>query len=285
MRIGRKALGILVLVVLMTVIIIALKLNTRLTSSENNEVELIVVMYHAILKDENRKGEYVISPEQLEEDIKYIEQNSIKSVSVSELNDYINGKTSLSGKCILFSFDDGYYNNYYYAYPLLLKYNIKAVISPIGINSEEETSEQKQVPAYSHINFTQIREMLDSGLVEIGNHTYDMHNYSKYFGVRCPDNTSWDEFAPTLSGDLTKFQELIKTNCDYESYIFAYPFGRYDENSRKLVNSLGFVCTLSSEEGVNRIYEGGNLEMLKRYNRSGNMTSSEFFGKILKDSE
>ena len=48
-------------------------INTNLCT----EVKLPIVMYHAFLKDTSRHGKFIISPEQFEEDIKYIKGNQI----------------------------------------------------------------------------------------------------------------------------------------------------------------------------------------------------------------
>lgn len=47
---------------------------------------------------------------------------------MSELNKANNGEIELPSKPILITFDDGYYSNYEYIYPILKKYNAKASI-------------------------------------------------------------------------------------------------------------------------------------------------------------
>lgn len=83
----------------------------------------------------------------------------------------------------MLTFDDGYYNNYYYALPLLEKYNCKAVISPIASVSEKFTETKDISVTYGHITFDDMKEMSDSGYVEIQNHSYDMHSLKSRKGV------------------------------------------------------------------------------------------------------
>lgn len=83
----------------------------------------------------------------------------------------------------MLTFDDGYYNNYYYALPLLEKYNCKAVISPIASVSEKFTETKDISVTYGHITFDDMKEMFDSGYVEIQNHSYDMHSLKSRKGV------------------------------------------------------------------------------------------------------
>lgn len=47
---------------------------------------------------------------------------------MKELADADMGKTKLPSKPIIITFDDGYYSNYEYIYPILKKYHIKASI-------------------------------------------------------------------------------------------------------------------------------------------------------------
>lgn len=84
----------------------------------------------------------------------------------------------------MLTFDDGYYNNYYYAYPLLQKYKCKAVISPIAYYSEFYSNDNKLSVSYSHCTWAQLKEMIGSGYVEIQNHSYNMHTQSGRVGIK-----------------------------------------------------------------------------------------------------
>ena len=96
-------------------------------SAEGDGVKLPIIMYHSLLNDSKLQNEYVISPEIFENDLKYLKNNGYSFLTVDDLIKYTSSDITLPEKCIMLTFDDGYYNNYYYAYPLLKKYNAKAV--------------------------------------------------------------------------------------------------------------------------------------------------------------
>ena len=58
----------------------------------------------------------------------------------------VNG-ARLPQKPVILSFDDGYCNNYTYAFPLLQKYQAKAVIALIGAESARSSDDIYRVPA------------------------------------------------------------------------------------------------------------------------------------------
>ena len=285
MRISRTAIGLSLVCLLLCITGVCIKASVSVSAQPTKQAALPVIMYHAVMKDESRRSEYVLTPSQLEEVFMYIKQCGYTAVSVKQLCEFVENNVPLPEKSLLITFDDGYYNNYCYAYPLLEEHEMNAVISVIGVYTERESEEDFQSPAYSNLKWEQIREMSSSEYIEIGNHTYDMHDYSRYFGVSCPEGASEEEHESFLRSDIALLQERLTTECGEEPYIFAYPFGRYDEQSREVINSLGFKCTLSCEEGINYISYGGELEMLKRYNRSGNLSTEEFFAQIFKELE
>lgn len=248
-----------------------------------NKTELPIIMYHSFLKDPNSHGKFVISPEQFEKDIICVLEKGYTPISVKELLLYSEGKGSLPEKPIMITIDDGYYNNYLYAFPIIKKHGVKVIIAPIAKYSELYSAHDENNAYYSHITWQQGREMIDSGLVEFQNHTYDMHytdNGRK--GILKQKNESEENYKKILFADLYKAHNLIKENFGFTPSSIAFPFGYYSKEAEPILKELNYNISFSSTEGTNIISPGSTLHLLKRYNRPNGKTSSDFFAGILK---
>lgn len=249
-------------------------------------VELPVVMYHSVLKDEARHGKYVISPAEFENDLVYLEKHGYTTVLMQDLIDYTQGK-ALPEKPVLLTFDDGYYNNYLYAYEIAKKHGAKFVISPIGYYSDLYTDTPDENAYYSHCTWAELREMADSGLVEVQNHSYHLHDTKGRLGVKKLPGESETQYKAMLSEDLLTAQEKIEDQVGKRPSTFVYPFGALSKTTPDIIKNLGFSATLSCEEKVSRVTrEPGSLYDLGRYLRVSGVSSREFFeGKMgLKES-
>ena len=245
-----------------------------------DSITLPIVMYHSFLKDSKLQNDYCISPTVLENDLKYITSNGYTAVTPKDLVEYVKGKP-LPKKIIMITFDDGFYNNYHYAYPLLKKYNCKAVISPI-VSLAEEYSEIDEISAtYGYCSFDVLKEMQDSGLVEIANHSYDMHYTKGRFGVRQKQGENLQTYENNLKNDINKAQKLLKDNSIKKPLCFTYPYGAESESTLEIIKSMNFKCTLTCEEKTNYIYPSETcLYELGRYNRTSKENSNTFFERI-----
>ena len=143
--------------------------------SVSQEVRLPVLMYHGVHSNPKKAGDYVITPQALEEDLLYLQRQGCTTVVMSDLIAYVQQGTPLPEKPVMITFDDGYYNNYLNAYPLLQKYQMKAVISIIVGETDKYSELDENKENYSHITWDMINEMMESGLIEIQNHTYNLH--------------------------------------------------------------------------------------------------------------
>ena len=170
-----RTLIIYTLITLLTVYTFEFFLSRNITASaslsEDGNVELPILMYHGITEDKNKVSKYVISKNMFEDDIKYISHMGYTAVTVDEVISYVNGEGELPPRPVMITFDDGYYNNYCYAYPILKEYNTKGVISIIGKFTDMYTELEEENPAYSHVTWTEVTEMMESGLVEFQNHS------------------------------------------------------------------------------------------------------------------
>ena len=124
--------------------------------------------------------------------------------------------------------------------------------------------------------------MHDSGLFEIGNHTYKMHQFKPRFGIAKTSSESEEDYKKALSNDILKLENKLQQECGFTSQVFAYPFGKYSKESENILRDIGFKAFLTCNEGINKVCKGDPtvLSHLKRINRTGLLSTEEFFSKF-----
>ncbi|MDP4120113.1 MAG: polysaccharide deacetylase family protein [Bacillota bacterium] len=239
-------------------------------------------MYHSFLKDTKLQGKYVISPMQFDSDLKYLTEKGYTTVLMSDVINYVYNNKPLPEKPVMITCDDGYYNNYVYAFPILKKYNAKMVISPIGFYSERDSGADTLSANYSHIPWDNLREMQKTGLVEVANHSYYMHSQNgARMGIKKKIGESSEQYKIAITTDIQKMQDLCKQELSVTPTTFTYPFGAISKDSPQIIKDMGFKATLVCKSRVNNITKDKNcLYDLGRYNRPNGSSSVEFFKKI-----
>lgn len=249
-------------------------------SAEAEEpVEVPIIMYHEVNK--NNLTKLGVTPATLEKDLKYLRDNGYETISMTQLIQYVKGGAPLPEKPILLTFDDGYYNNYVYAYPLAQKYGDKIVISVIGKSAQDFSEVKDENLRYGHASWEQIAEMIQSGCVEIQNHTYNMHKITNgRAGCQKKRGESIATYTQAITKDIGTCQELIEQNTGWSPNTFTYPYGRVSEESVEIIKSMGFQATLTCKNGINRITRDPEcLFGLRRISRANGSTLE----KILTD--
>ena len=128
MKSKRKIITAFLIAILIVFIIVVLVNN----NNKRADVKIPVLLYHnfvtTVPESDVDNFNYINTPESFEENIKIFLENGYTIISINELNDINNGKKEIPSKPMIITFDDGYYSNYEYIYPILKKYNIKASI-------------------------------------------------------------------------------------------------------------------------------------------------------------
>ncbi len=226
---------------------------------------LPVLMYHQILPEAGGSP-YVITPGQLESDLITLRDNGYTTVTAWDLIDYTHKKKPLPEKPVLLSFDDGYESDYVYVYPLLRKYDAKAVFFIIGKYADLFSGDVYKDISYSHISWPQIAEMHLSGLAEFHSHTYDKHQGRDVLrGGR-----SFETYEKAIAGDFRLLNERYFNHIGSVPAALACPFGLYDEDLKKAVRRFGYNAIFTSHACLN-VLTGSPDELygLGRFNRSG----------------
>ena len=226
-------------------------------------------------------NDYVLSPVELEKDLVWLRENDYKTVFINDIVEFVNGDNELPKKSVVLTFDDGFYNNYYYVFPLLKKYNAKATISIVGSYSEFACEEANPQPAYSYLDWDNINEMRKSGLVEFANHSYNLHSLDNRRGTVKDKGESYENYRHVLLTDIFKNQHLIEDFCGFTPNIFTYPYGLTCEAGERLIKNSGFNATLGTEEKMNYIKKDDNdsLYNMHRFNRPSYISTKDFMKK------
>jgi len=225
---------------------------------------ILVLAYHKIgYPPKNAKFKDLwVSPEKFEKQLAYLIKTGYKTLHFSDLRNSQNDL--LSKKSVLITFDDGYENNYTYAYPILKKYNAKGNIflvwSTIGKANHWHNPETE--PWINMATAEMIKEMHTSGIVEFGGHTINHPNLAKIPIDQC----EWE-----IRESKKQIEKLLSTQI----YAFAYPYGAGARNKeiRGKVFESGYEFDFSFKEGktpwpwdkktpIDRLYIKGKEDML-----------------------
>ncbi len=251
-------------------------------STSENAVPVPIIMYHSILKDSSRSGKYVVTPKTLENDMKYLKDNGYETITMSRLIDYVKNKTPLPEKPIILTFDDGYLNNQTYLLPLLEKYDMNAVISVVGEYVDKFSKNQDTSPNYAHLTWNDLIALVESGRVEIQNHSYNMHSLSERRGSMKKTTETISQYREIFIEDTMRNQDALLENCGIEPNTYTYPYGHITKESVEFLKELGFDAALTCYEYINYIDDNeDNLMKLGRFNRASGISTETFMSRIL----
>lgn len=252
-------------------------LSAAIYAEDEKNDSFLGLMYHQVLKDESRAGKYIITPYELEEDLKYLSQNGYVSILPSELEQINDGKKKLPEKAVMITFDDGYETGLYYVLPLLEKYDMKAVINIVGRYTDEYSriNEEEKHLSYAYLTWNEIKKLSDSGYVEIGNHTYDMHLYNgERNGCARKENESDEQYRTVLYENVTRLSDKLQQVTGKRPVAFAYPFGSLSEGSAEIIGSAGISVFMTCCEQPCSMNRNGRI-VINRYNRESGRSAQQ----------
>lgn len=205
--------------------------------------DIPVLMYHRVITAEEEKGTYdtYVTKENFEKQMRYIKENGYEVINFYDIeNGEFKRRFDENKKYVIITFDDGYKDNLINALPILKKFNLKAVlffITDISYNKWDiDVENRPKEKDFKLMNLEEIKEFYASGLIEIGGHTtshLDMPTIDDYI----------------LKKDLEISKKKIEKITGKKAISFAYPWGRNNEKSRKLVKDVGYQFAVSTESG------------------------------------
>ncbi len=195
-----------------------------------------VLVYHSVrpiyegITDE--VGYYTVSPESFELHLQYLRDCGYDIVPLDDLAVAAEGGKSLPLHPVAITLDDGWKNQYLYAFPLLKKYNAPATFF-IFTNA---------IGHPNYMSWNEIRELVAAGMA-IGSHSKS-HPYLDRI-------TDLQELEKEIAGS----KERIETETGREVSAFAYPFGVHSDLLESLVRETGYREARTFTSGTFRVGE------------------------------
>lgn len=233
----------------------------------NYTANVPILLYHGISKQKT-DSDMDVSVEAFENQIKSLYENGYQAVSFQQLYDYVEKGIELPEKPVVITFDDGYLNNYELAMPILEKYNMNATIFIIGVSVGKDTYKDTGKPITPHFTIEQAKEMIDTGLIDIQSHTYDMHQVENLDkepvrkGVLQFDDESESEYINNFYNDINKSIKQIENGTGNEVTVLSYPYGSYSELSEAICkDKLNIKATVTTNQAFNTVIKGLNQSL------------------------
>ena len=245
-------------------------INLRINTNENYTQKIPVFAFHKLVPDEIKKKLYpnnlwVMGVDIFKQMMKYLYDNGYRTISGNEFYEQYIGKVDYVKKTVLITFDDGNYEDYYLAYPIIKKYNFKAISFVVGSKIKNKTESYYKYQR-ALIGLDIINKLRKDHNFEFQSHSYNMHFYiynnitkKRYHGIR------------SMSYEQLKNDTLQNKKFGFK--FMAYPFGEFKPEMKDILKNQGYLLafTFSTDDYARRT---SNRFTIPRINLNGNSNLS-----------
>ncbi|MCS7185456.1 MAG: polysaccharide deacetylase family protein [Armatimonadetes bacterium] len=187
---------------------------------------VFVLCYHDF-SDNPQK--WSITPQRLEAHLQTLKALGFTFLTVSEAVDLLSGRwrNSLPKRAVVITVDDGFQSAYTVLFPLLKRYGAKATLFVYT----DWVGKRRGA-----LTWEQLREMVQSGLVEVASHTVT-HPYPR----RLKRSLSYQQYRNRIKWELEQSKKELEQRLGIKVSGVAYPGGQVDGTMKSLAKRAGYL--------------------------------------------
>ena len=268
-----------------------------------DDSDLLVISYHDIRDDVAPKGDadhYAISARNFTAQIDWLIASGYRPVSLDQVTRASHGQQPLPENAVLLTFDDGLRSVYTHAFPVLRAYRIPAVVAVvtdwIGMPADMRVPyAARDFTRDDFMTWAQLREMQDSGLVEIASHSAGLHkgvpgnpqgNMMPAGTTRLYDAVSGRyeneaAYLGRIGDDLRRSRDDITRHLGRAPRALVWPYAANNPRINAIADTLGMPISFDLEGRNARI--GGDLHGLGRLLMTDNPGAAELAYELRHD--
>jgi len=196
-----------------------------------------VLMYHRVVERPTPNATHGIwvTAEQFTAQLRSLRNRGFETITFRDYAEFLRGRQSLPHRPILLTFDDGYEDNYTIAFPLLRRFNFRAVIFAVTDPKRRTNFWDSEEPPARLLDMKQLQELARYG-IEIGSHTV---SHARLATTPC-------EIAKR---ELRESKDVLEQLLGSEVLSFAYPYGAVGTRARELVSEAGYKFAVAGDSG------------------------------------
>jgi len=213
------------------------KNGDKLSKYKNNKIPILT--YHRIGKGKGLDlKEYSIPKEVFKKQMQYLKKKGFNSVALNKLIQFLETGESLPEKPIAITFDDGFKETLDNALPILEECGFEATFFLVAGKAGENNDWDKKYkePLYSLASFDEIKQIKEK-TIQFGSHSL---THKKLYAL------SEEE----LLKEIVLSKQLIEISLGKEVCFFSYPYGKYDEETKRIVKEAGYLAAFSVNQGM-----------------------------------
>ncbi len=199
-----------------------------------------ILMYHRIDQG-GAHSSLSVSPKNFRRQMQFLSRHNYNLITLAEFTEAKLKKEELPRNSVVLTFDDGYADNFDYAYPVLKEQHLPATIFVIVDAIGEE----------GYLNYAQVREMASSGLITFGSHTLS--------GAYLPGKTELQ-----LKREIGGSKRILQGRLNREIDFLCYPIGGFTAPIQEIARKYGYQAACSTNRGLLKSCKNEDLFALKR---------------------
>ena len=230
-----------------------------LPTHSGRQIKIPILLYHYIGNNpnpEDKTRDYLsVSPQDFDEQMSYLQKEGYTPITLDTMLAGLYGNTTLPPKPVVITFDDGYQDLYFNAFPILQKYQFRAVaFIPTGL-----------VGTTYYANWDQLSQMQGSGLLSFQSHGVFHTNLASLSSDR-------------LMTELTESKKVLEEKFGIPVNFIAYPYGISNPDVGDAAKKAGYIGALGT--WYSNIVSEGVLYNMPRIRVGGQMSLPTFSSRL-----
>lgn len=222
-----------------------------------------VLLYHHI---NHHAGDTVtVTPDVFSGQMRFLADSGYRTLTIGELLQIVKGSEVDVSNAVVITFDDGWLDNYLFAYPALLKYCFKSSFFLVTgrVDAATVTSLPNHLPCHDEakqlVNSGEAgRVVMDWDIVRKMQHEGSMEFYSHTVTHRRCPGLAPSELAAELQMSKAVLEHELGRSCPY----LCWPYGNFNDDTVEAAHAAGYTATFTTVDGFTEF--GADPRRIKR---------------------